>query len=120
MSDSSSTLIKLNIKLSDGTKSSFEISPSSEIKELKELVSKELEVPVERLRLIFAGKVLKDENTVESYSLKNDHTIHVVKGAAPQAKDQTPKTSETTTDAGNFTYCYYLFYFIIFIFVLFS
>ena len=32
------------------------------------------------MRLIFKGKILKDENTLDDYKIENGLTIHLVKG----------------------------------------
>ena len=32
-------------------------------------------------RLIYSGKVLKDPETLESYNVKDGHTVHMVRGA---------------------------------------
>ena len=34
----------------------------------------------EEMRLIFKGKILKDENTLDDYKIENGLTIHLVKG----------------------------------------
>lgn len=39
-------------------------------------------MPAEQQRLIYKGRILKDDKTLESYGLESDHTIHLVRGAA--------------------------------------
>jgi ubiquilin len=34
-------------------------------------------------RLIYAGQILKDHNTLASYNIKDGHALHMVKGASP-------------------------------------
>lgn len=42
------------------------------------------EFPIDQQRLIYSGRVLKDEDAlVDKYGLKDGHTIHLVKGAKP-------------------------------------
>ena len=36
----------------------------------------------ERQRLIYSGKVLKDDDALSTYKIQSTHTIHMVKGAA--------------------------------------
>lgn len=79
--------INLNIKQSDGKKLIVSVSLNDTILKLKEEVTAKSEIPVDRQRLIFAGKVLKDEETVGSYNLKNDLTVHLVRSnPAPKAQ----------------------------------
>lgn len=40
------------------------------------------DLPVERQRLIFAGKVLKNDDTLAAVKIKNGDTMHLVKSAA--------------------------------------
>ena len=42
------------------------------------------------LPLIYKGHVLKDDKTLESYGVGEDHVIHLVKGPAPGAQASTP------------------------------
>ncbi|ODQ83087.1 hypothetical protein BABINDRAFT_5954 [Babjeviella inositovora NRRL Y-12698] len=80
--------ITINIKSSGDKKYEVSISPSELISALKQEVAKVSDVPAETQRLIYSGRVLKDEQTVESYNIQNGHTLHLVgsrKTAAPAA-----------------------------------
>jgi len=46
--------------------------------QLREMVSKKFNAPVEQLCLIFAGKILKDEDSVEQHGRKDGVTVHLV------------------------------------------
>lgn len=51
--------------------------------ELKGLIqAKDESFPAESIRLIYSGRVLKDEDLVSKYSLKQGHTIHLVRPLA--------------------------------------
>ncbi|XP_022920043.2 ubiquilin-1-like [Onthophagus taurus] len=66
-------------------KESFNISTESTILELKELVSPKFEANVPDIRLIYAGRILRDEDTLGNLNIKNGFTIIlVVKSTAPQ------------------------------------
>lgn len=42
-------------------------------------------IPVERQRLIYSGRVMKNEEPLSSYKIKSGNTIHMVKSAASNA-----------------------------------
>ena len=46
--------------------------------QLKELLSERMEAPVSQQCLIFAGKILKDNETLEVQGIKDGVTIHLV------------------------------------------
>eukprot|EP01083_Nonionella_stella_P015952 44626_1 len=78
--------ITVTIKCTTGQKFTVELTPDKNIKDLKELCSKETDVEVERQRLIYKGHVLKDDRTIESYGIENEHTVILVKGSKPKPK----------------------------------
>ena len=50
--------------------------------QLKKLVADAFSVLTSQLCLIFAGKILKDGDTLEQHSIKDGHTVHLVIKAA--------------------------------------
>lgn len=56
----------------------------------KEVVAGSCDVPAPQQRLIYKGRILKDEQTLESYGVETDHTIHLVRGVAPPAASSAP------------------------------
>jgi len=50
--------------------------------ELKEKCSKETEIPVEQIRLLLKGKILKDEDMLGAAKIVDKATLFLVKGAA--------------------------------------
>jgi len=96
MSESKETF-SLHIKQSDGKKHTVNVSASDTVLQLKEAVAAAGDVPVDRQRLIFAGKVLKDEDTLENYNLKNDLTVHLVRSNPSAKAAATSGTSAATT-----------------------
>ena len=77
----------LKIKASNGSTTEVEFESSSEttVAELKVAIETKLEIPASQQRLIFKGKILKDEGTLESYNIVSGESVHLVKGAAPAA-----------------------------------
>lgn len=53
--------------------------------DLKKTCAEKCEYAVEDQRLIFKGKVLKDEQTLVEYKIEDGLTVHLVKGAKPPA-----------------------------------
>eukprot|EP00245_Coleochaete_scutata_P005291 TRINITY_DN18734_c0_g1_i1.p1 TRINITY_DN18734_c0_g1~~TRINITY_DN18734_c0_g1_i1.p1 ORF type:complete len:529 (+),score=129.78 TRINITY_DN18734_c0_g1_i1:144-1730(+) len=76
--------INVQIKVSNGSKFTAEgVDVSWTVRDFKESLVEKSEIVAEQQRLIYKGRVLKDESTLESYGLENDHTLHLVRGAAP-------------------------------------
>ncbi|XP_071845619.1 ubiquilin-1-like [Apostichopus japonicus] len=59
-------------------KEGIEISPGSTIKEFKEVVAKKFKTEEKLLCLIFAGKILKDNETLKQHSIGDGLTVHLV------------------------------------------
>ncbi|WWD15749.1 hypothetical protein CI109_100171 [Kwoniella shandongensis] len=78
-------------------KLALSISPDKTVLELKELIASKSDVEKERQRLIYSGKVLKDEDSISTYKIQNGHTIHMVKGAP---KGAAAASTSSTTPAG--------------------
>lgn len=88
--------MKLNIQGSSEKKFTVECQNSDSVTDLKVQISKEMDCGKENLRLIYAGRILKDEETLESYKIQDGHTIHVVKtgmASKPQASAPPAVTS---------------------------
>ena len=73
----------LTIKCSNATTSEVSVeSFTITVLDLKNKIAEKLQIPSEQQRLIFKGKVLKDENSLEYYEVEDGNTIHLVKGSA--------------------------------------
>lgn len=83
---SSSEDITITVKGPSELKLSITIAPSKTVLQLKEEIASKSEVAKERQRLIYSGKVLKDDDSISSYKISTGHTIHMVKGAAKAAE----------------------------------
>lgn len=73
--------ITLTIRLSNADKTTVEIDVSSTVLVLKQKIEAKLNVAADRQRLIYKGRVLKDDVTLEFYGIQHEHTVHMVKGA---------------------------------------
>ncbi|KAK7686493.1 hypothetical protein QCA50_010091 [Cerrena zonata] len=94
MSDSE---IQINIKGPSELKLQITITPDKTVLDLKEAIAEKSDVPADRQRLIYSGRVLKDEDILSVYKIQSSHTIHMVKGAARNnaSSSSTPQTLPT-------------------------
>ena len=75
----------VHVKATSGSKITVSVELSLTVSELKATLAAEnkANVPANQQRLIYRGHVMKDERTLESYGLADEHTVHLVKGPAP-------------------------------------
>ncbi|KAL9244805.1 hypothetical protein vseg_018531 [Gypsophila vaccaria] len=88
--------VSVNIRCSNGSKFAVKTTLESSVGNFKVVVAQHSDVPAEQQRLIYKGRILKDDQTLASYGLQADHTIHMVRGFAPAASN-TPATGNSTT-----------------------
>lgn len=55
------------------------------------MVAEKFEADVEQLCLIFAGKIMKDTDTLKGLNVKDGLTVHLVVKAKPQAEPERPQ-----------------------------
>ena len=96
--------VTFNIKSSNDAKYTVSLPLSTTVLELKQQLSTSeyADLPTDRQRLIYSGRVLKDADTLDSYKIKEGHTVHLVKGAASTQRQNTPSqgTSATPVPSG--------------------
>ncbi|RNA39541.1 ubiquilin-1 isoform X1 [Brachionus plicatilis] len=102
-----SNLINLTVK-TPKEKENVSLKPDATIKDLRDEVAKKFSKPSEQLCLIFAGKILKDSDTLAQHGIKDTFTVHLVIKSKPsqsvpqtatpnQSADQTTPISTTNT-----------------------
>lgn len=71
---------KMQIFLKTLTGKTVELFPYSidTIKDIKEMVSELEGIPPDQVRLVFAGKVLADDNTLNYYNITKESTLHII------------------------------------------
>ncbi|EGP87958.1 uncharacterized protein MYCGRDRAFT_71110 [Zymoseptoria tritici IPO323] len=81
--DDSEQQITFNVKSSADAKYVVTVSAAITVGDLKQKLSTSeyADLPPERQRLIYSGRVLKDADTVGSCKIKDGNTVHLVKGA---------------------------------------
>ncbi|XP_016993982.2 ubiquilin-1 [Drosophila takahashii] len=70
-------------------KKTVEVDEDSGIKEFKILVAQKFEAEPEQLVLIFAGKIMKDTDTLKMHNIKDNLTVHLVI-KAPTRNNEAP------------------------------
>ncbi|POR31652.1 Deubiquitination-protection protein dph1 [Tolypocladium paradoxum] len=76
--------VTFKVKTSSDSTHTITMAEAATVLELKtKLSGADLEnIPVERQRLIYSGRVMKNDDTLGSYKIKPNNTIHMVKSAA--------------------------------------
>ena len=85
--------IHVNIKCSNADKYEVETSPTATVAEFKELLEKVSNVSVESQRLIYKGRVLKDDNGLDFYGVEDGQTIHLVRSNKNRTEGNTSTSS---------------------------
>ncbi|XP_072156944.1 ubiquilin-1 isoform X1 [Bemisia tabaci] len=87
--------IKLTVQTPKKEKQEVEIEENASIKTFKDLIATKFNAQPEQLCLIFAGKIMKDHETLATYHIKEGLTIHlVIKSNTRQAE---PNNATTVT-----------------------
>jgi ubiquilin len=107
---------KLTIRSANDNKT-VTVSSNASIKELRKVVADAFSVTEPRVCLIYAGKILKDEETLEHHKIKDGLTLHLVikspqsvtsgvsssqpaSSASPRASTVSPETSNPAAGPG--------------------
>jgi ubiquilin len=93
--------ITFNVKAANDQKHVLTLPSTTTVADLKSKLSTSeyADIPAERQRLIYSGRVLKDPDTLASVKIKDGHTVHLVKGAASNAR-QNPANQGTSSATG--------------------
>lgn len=80
------------------------IEPTATVTAFKEEISKVSQIPAENQRLIYSGKILKDDQTLDFYKLQDGHAVHLVRSGKPGGSSGGAAASgganSSTTDNG--------------------
>ena len=92
--------LTFNIKSSSDSKHVVTVPETMTVLELKTKLSTAefADVPAERQRLIYSGRVLKDADPLSTYKIKDGNTVHMVKGAA---SNQRPSPANQSSGQSN-------------------
>lgn len=93
--------VAVNIRCSNGSKFTVRTSLDSTVGSFKALVAQNSDVPADQQRLIYKGRILKDDQTLLSYGLQADHTVHMVRGSAPSASPAAAAAPPPAANSGS-------------------
>merc|ERR1712137_1291202 len=87
--------MKLTLKTLKQEQLSIEAEPNEKVSQVKEKIQEKYSHPTEAQRLIFAGKILDDDKTLESYNItEKEFLVLMVRKIAPK-KAATPAATES-------------------------
>ncbi|KAK9129241.1 hypothetical protein Sjap_009728 [Stephania japonica] len=90
--------VTVNIRSSNGSKFSVRARLDSTVGSFKALVEQNCDIPAQQQRLIYKGRILKDDQTLESYGLQTDHTVHLVRGLPSPPENATSGANNGATN----------------------
>ncbi|KAK6056985.1 ubiquitin family protein [Cooperia oncophora] len=80
---SSKMRMNIRLKIMDQTDHRFEVDDQTLLSDFRLQVAERLHIPPDRQRMIFAGHVLKNENsTLSACGLRDGHVVHLVERPA--------------------------------------
>ncbi|KAG8990828.1 hypothetical protein FRB94_011407 [Tulasnella sp. JGI-2019a] len=92
--------VTINIKGPNELKLPITISTSKSVRELKDAIADKSDVEAGRQRLIYSGRVLKDDEPLTTYKIQSGHTVHMVKGVAAAQPESAPPQRLPAMQAG--------------------
>lgn len=109
-SDSVPPRVTFTVKAASNVRCELSMDPAATVSQLKDELAApdKADVPADRQRLVYAGRVLRNGQRICDYNIKNGHTVHLVRSAtsnnnpsgntAANAATRTPSSSSTTSD----------------------
>ncbi|KAG5188706.1 hypothetical protein JKP88DRAFT_234129 [Tribonema minus] len=90
----------VHIRCSNAQKFTVPLDTSVTVGAFKATIAEQAQVPAESQRLIYKGRVLKDDQTLASYDVQPDTTIHLVRGARPAGEAAAAAPTAAAAPAG--------------------
>jgi len=85
-------------------KQAVEVEENATVKKFKEAISVKFNnAPVENLCLIFAGKIMKDQETLTLHNVKDGMTVHLVIKQSPATTSSAPTTTAAASTTSSTT-----------------
>jgi len=70
--------MQIQIKTLTGRKQPMTVEATDDVKSIKQALQEKEGIQVDQIRLIYSGKQLADEKTVEEYSISHGASVHMV------------------------------------------
>jgi ubiquitin-like protein Nedd8 len=70
--------MQIQVKTLTGRQQTFNFEPSAKISEVKSALQEREGIQVDQIRLIFGGRQMADEKTLEEYNVQPGSVIHMV------------------------------------------
>ncbi|XP_041014443.1 ubiquitin domain-containing protein DSK2b-like [Juglans microcarpa x Juglans regia] len=99
--DEEEQVVPINIRCSNGSKFAVRTSLQSTVSAFKAVLAQNCDVLADQQRLIYKGRILKDDQTLESYGLQAEHTVHMVRGFASAGSTPAAAAAANVTSTGN-------------------
>ncbi|KAJ4829728.1 hypothetical protein Tsubulata_020737 [Turnera subulata] len=91
--------VVINLRCPNGAKYTVRATLDSTVAHLKTLSEQASDVPAQQQKLIYKGRILKDDQTLQSYGLQADHTVHMVRGFAQSQPSPAPSPAPAANTA---------------------
>ncbi|XP_018452617.2 ubiquitin domain-containing protein DSK2a-like isoform X1 [Raphanus sativus] len=94
-------VVDVNVRCSNGSKFSVRTSLESTVESFKALLAQNCDVPANQQRLIYKGRILKDDDhTLLSYGVQADHALDMARVSAPSTNARSQTTSPSVVTRG--------------------
>ncbi|CAG5136509.1 unnamed protein product [Candidula unifasciata] len=98
MASSQGALIDITVKTLDGQNRTFSVPEKLNVRQFKEKISTNVEVPADNQRLIFQGRVMQDDKVLKDYDI-HGKVIHLVQRAPPTTASASGNLTSTAASA---------------------
>lgn len=84
----------VRVKLLTNEVHEFVVDKNIKVSEFKALISPKVNVPVDRMRIVFAGRQLLDDKPISEYVSESGMTVHLIARTAPPPEQSQPTSSQ--------------------------